>query len=117
MAVAFELAGPGSPLPSRPNSEGLVQVPEARKFKGQMFVGRASRPLFAHLATPHHWTSHREWISPDWILTSVLEEASDWILTEAQAEDPWLFGRFDEPPRRCSRTACLDEVPHFCQFG
>ena len=26
----------------------LVQVPEARKFKGHMFVGRASRPLFAH---------------------------------------------------------------------
>ena len=45
-------------------------------------------------------TSHREWISPDWILTSALEEANDGILTEldvlamfsAQAEDPWLFG-------------------------
>ena len=45
-------------------------------------------------------TSHREWILPDWILTSPLEEASDGILTElevlamlsAQAEDPWLFG-------------------------
>ena len=71
------------------------------------------------------------WISPDWILTSALEEASDGILMEldvlamfsAQAEDPWLFGdaidyllervnggRFDVPPRR-------GEVPLFYQFG
>ena len=76
-------------------------------------------------------TSHREWISPDWILTSAFEEASDGILMEldvlamfsAQAEDPWLFGdaidyllervnggRFDVPPRR-------GEVPLFYQFG
>ena len=48
MAVVFEPAGPGSPLPARPNSGDLVQVPEARKFKGYMFVGRASRPLFPH---------------------------------------------------------------------
>ena len=77
-------------------------------------------------------TSHREWISPDWILTSALEEASDGILTEldvlamfsAQAEDPWLFGdaidyllervnggRFDVAAAKCRIFASSAEDP------
>ena len=86
VAMAFEPAGPGSPLPARSRVTCLWDVPVVH-------FSRIKRRRISRC------TSHREWISPDWILTSALEEASDGILTEldvlamfsAQAEDPWLL--------------------------
>ena len=101
MAVAFEPAGPGSPLPAWPNSGELVRCLRPGSSRVTCLwdvpVVHFSRSKRRRIT---HCTSHREWISADWILTSALQEASDGILTEldvlamfsAQAEDPWLFG-------------------------
>ena len=86
-------------LPSRPDR--ALRCPHGR-IQGSWY--RCPRPGSSRVTclwdVPVVHFSHREWISPDWILTSALEEASDGILSEldvlamfsAQAEDPWLIG-------------------------
>ena len=91
-AVAFEPAGPGSPLPAPPNSGELVQVlmheREARKSMGHMFVG-----VEVAGSKTHHGVS----------------SGGAWLGAERSEVQQWGERALHRPPGRSDPDYCAGE--------